>query len=241
MVGRLHREELHGRWIAGHGEDVWNWSSPAGRYRLARRVEMFQQFLAGCRGRVLEVGCGTGLLTRGLAATGCEITAIDISEDLLVVASARVCDTNVTFARVNACATPFNDSQFSAIVGCSSLHHLEIDTALREFARLLHPGGGIMFTEPNMLNPQIFLQKNIPLLKRLAGDSPDETAFFRHTLAKSLSEAGFCNISIRPFDFLHPGLPGEVIPTARKIAARLETIPVLREFAGSLEICGYRR
>jgi len=34
--------------------------------------------------------------------------------------------------------------------------------ALKEFARILKPGGGIMFTEPNMMNPQIALVKNIP-------------------------------------------------------------------------------
>jgi len=35
------------------------------------------------------------------------------------------------------------------------------------------------FAEPDMLNPQITLQKNIPALKRRLGDTPDETAFSR--------------------------------------------------------------
>jgi len=35
----------------------------------------------------------------------------------------------------------------------------------------------MMFTEPNMMNPQVALIKNVPSLKSRAGDSPDETAF----------------------------------------------------------------
>jgi hypothetical protein len=75
-----------------------------------------------------------------------------------------------------------------------------VDQALKEFARILKPGGGIMFTEPNMMNPQIALVKNTPALKRRAGDSPDETAFFRWVIAGKLRHHGFTDISIVPFD-----------------------------------------
>ena len=60
----------------------------------------------------------------------------------------------------------------------------EIEEALRDIYRVLKPGGTIYFTEPNMLNPQIAMQKNIPWIKRKLGDSPDETAFFRWPLRR---------------------------------------------------------
>ena len=53
------------------------------------------------------------------------------------------------------------------------MHHLNVKKALVEFYRVLKPGGTIYFTEPNMLNPIIAVQKNIPFIKKLMGDTPD--------------------------------------------------------------------
>jgi SAM-dependent methyltransferase len=237
---RLAREQEHGRWIAEHGEEIWNWSSPAGRLRWARRVALFRELLSGPRQHVLEIGCGTGLFTAELASTGQQITAIDISPVLLARARKRVTADNVVFALENAYATMFPDACFDAIVGSSCLHHLELKKALQEFYRLLKPGGGIMFTEPNMLNPQIALQKNIPWLKRMAGDSPDETAFIRFSLKRDLHQAGFSAVSIIPFDFVHPALPAVALPLAVPFLNSLEHVPLLREIAGSLAIRGKR-
>ena len=56
--------------LASGGEDVWNWSSPAGRVRLRKRVELFVDSLGlrQAHKRVLELGCGTGLYTQQMAA-----------------------------------------------------------------------------------------------------------------------------------------------------------------------------
>lgn len=233
---RLENEALHGAFIAEKGEEIWNWSSSAGRVRWARRSAMFADFLAPGGRDVLEIGCGTGLFTAELAKTGNRITAIDISADLLTLARRRVTVENVTFSRENAYVTTFADCSFDRIVGSSCLHHLDVDQALNEFYRLLKPGGALMFTEPNMLNPQIALQKNIPYLKRLAGDSPDETAFVRFLLNRRIKNAGFANVSIVPFDFAHPSLPEFLLPIMLPVLSFFEKVPLLSEIAGSLAI-----
>jgi SAM-dependent methyltransferase len=233
---RIKNEAEHGRFIAEKGEEIWNWSSPAGVLRWHRRVEMFREFLGDGRKEVLEIGCGTGLFTRELCKTGHLITAIDISEDLLELARHRGGCPNVKFVLENAYATRFPTASFDAVVGSSCLHHLEIAPALSEFYRLLKPEGRFMFTEPNMLNPQIAFQKNIPFLKKLSGDSPDETAFIRFFLKKKIKGAGFHDISIIPFDFVHPHIPGSLLRQVEPILNRIEKIPVLREIAGSLVI-----
>jgi hypothetical protein len=87
-----------------------------------------------------------------------------------------------------------------------------------------------------MLNPQIALQKNISFIKKRIGDSPDETAFFRWSLIIQLEEAGFVDISIHPFDFLHPQIPKSLIKYLRTVCSFLERTPILSEFAGSLYI-----
>ena len=83
---------------------------------------------------------------------------------------------------------------------------------MSSYIRQLRPGGVARFSEPNLLNPQIFLQKNIGFLKRLAGDSPDEYAFTRWQIARSLRDAGFVDISVTPYEFLHPSTPERLIP-----------------------------
>jgi ubiquinone/menaquinone biosynthesis C-methylase UbiE len=236
MEARLQHEIEHGRYLVARGAgEVWNWESPAGRIRWKRRVRMLTSHIrAGMK--VLELGCGIAYFTRELAQTGASITAIDISPDLLEVARRECPAANVTFEVQNAYALTYPDAAFDSVVGSSVLHHLEIDQALAQIYRVLRPGGMIRFTEPNMLNPQIAIQKNVPAIKQRLGDSPDETAFFRWPLRQRLQRAGFREIQITPFDFLHPKIPAGWIPAVKAIGSLLEKTPLVSEIAGSLYI-----
>lgn len=233
---RIQNEIEHGKFIAEKGEEIWNWSSPAGRLRWQRRVNMFAEFLGNDGKNVLEVGCGTGLFTSKLALTDNQIIAIDVSPVLLELAQNRVQKSNVVFKNEDAHRTSFDDEHFDFIIGISVLHHLDIDAALKEFFRILKPGGKMMFTEPNMLNPQIFIQKNIPFIKKLTGDSPDETAFTKWRLEKALVRNKFINVDIKNFDFLHPSIPSFLLNDAVSFCNILERLPVLKEISGSLLI-----
>jgi len=237
---RLVHEIEHGKFLISRGAgEVWNWESPAGKVRWKRRVEMLSNALRP-GSQVLELGCGTGYFTAELIRMDVHITAIDISPELIEEANLKINAKNVQFLVENAYQTSFNNEQFDAIIGSSILHHLEIRKAVSEIFRLLKPGGVIAFTEPNMLNPQIALQKNIPWLKRKLGDSPDETAFFRWRLKKIFSKAGFSEIHIIPFDFLHPAIPAKLISSFSAIGLRAEKIPLIKEIAGSLFIKAFK-
>ena len=133
-----------------------------------------------------RTGCGTGYFTQQLARSGADIIGVDISPELLEIAKARCSASNVRYERQNACAFSYLDAMFDSVVGSSVLHHLEIKEAVREIYRVLKSHGTMSFTEPNMLNPQIAIQKNVPWVKRKLGDSPDETAFFRWPLRRLL-------------------------------------------------------
>lgn len=236
MEKKLANEIEHGKYLLRRGPaEVWNRQTPAGKVRWARRVEMLASFAAPSMA-ILEIGCGTGELTKELVKTGAQITAIDISEDLLNVARSNVISEKVIFKNENAYDTKFPSDFFDAIVGSSALHHLEIDRALKEFYRILKIGGLIFFTEPNMMNPQIAVQKNIPWIKKAMGDSPDETAFFRWSLKDKLKKAGFREIKISPFDFLHPAIPVYLIDFLRPVCETMEKVPLLKEISGSLYI-----
>src|SRR4030095_7752005 len=201
MEPRLEREIEHGRYLASHGAgEIWNWESPAGQLRWKRRVRMLTEGIRSDM-QVLELGCGTAYSTRELALTGATVTAIDISPDLLALAREQCRRDNVTFEIQNAYDLPYADDSFDRIVGSSILHHLHIGHALAELYRVLRPNGLIRFTDTNMLNPQIAIQKNVPAVKRRLGDSPDETAFFRWSLSRLLREVGFRDVQVTPFDF----------------------------------------
>jgi 2-polyprenyl-3-methyl-5-hydroxy-6-metoxy-1,4-benzoquinol methylase len=233
---RLQHEIEHGRYLASHrAEEIWNWESPAGRIRWQRRVHMLSGDIRQGM-RVLELGCGTGHFTRELATTGAMIDAIDISPELLAAAREYCAVANVTFQIQNAYALDYEDSVFDVVVGSSVLHHLPIKPAIREIYRVLRPRGKIRFTEPNMLNPQIAIQKNVPAVKRRLGDSADETAFFRWSLARLLREIGFRCVQITPFDFVHPRVPPKLIPPVEALGSVLEKLPLVSEIAGSLYI-----
>lgn len=185
---------------------------------------------------VLELGCGTGYFTRELVKLNVHITAIDISPELIEEAKKAINNENVNFQIQNAYQMYFAENKFDSVVGSSVLHHLDIEKAISEMFRVLKPGGHIAFTEPNMLNPQIALQKNIPWLKRRLGDSPDETAFFRWQIKKLLIAFGFQKIEVIPFDFLHPAIPAPFIKTIATMGRFVENMPVFKEIAGSLYI-----
>lgn len=236
---RLENEIRHGAVIADKPGTIWNWVSPAGRVRWRRRVAMLSGHITTGM-KVLELGCGSGYYTKELAITGADICAIDISPDLLALAEQKVRSANVTFLRANAYAMEFDNDTFDSVVGSSVLHHLDVEQALREIHRVLKKGGSMVFTEPNMLNPQIMVQKNIPYIKERLGDSPDETAFFKWPLINLLNKHGFRDITVEPFDFLHPAIPQVLIPAFERLNTRLEHIPLVKEIAGSLFIRAHK-
>jgi len=236
---RADHEIEHGKRLArGNPELAWGWKTPAGQVRAERRAERIAigaQLGPGVL--ALEVGCGTGLFTEMFARTGARIVAVDISSDLLEKAIAR----NLPPDRVRFERKKFEecdvDGPFDTVIGSSVLHHLEIDEALSRIFDLLKPGGIMSFAEPNMLNPQIFIERKFTFLRPwLTQVSPDETAFLRWRLHGMLLKTGFDEVEITPFDWLHPHTPAWLIGFINGTGRLMEKIPLLQEFAGSLFI-----
>src|SRR5258708_32877717 len=131
------------RWkMGGRGGMIWNWGSPAGQRRAERRAALFIRHARLEPGqRALELGCGTGVFLERVARSGAEIRGLDLSEDLLAKARARLTGRpNVSLDQGNAEAMPYPDAHFDAVYGSSVLHHLDLDQALRDPHRRLKPG-----------------------------------------------------------------------------------------------------
>lgn len=235
---RLQREIAHHRSIADRAEKVWNWDSPAGRCRADRRAALFVACgELGPGKHALELGCGTGVFLEKVARSGARIRGLDLSEELLARARKRTAGlSGIGLDRGNAEQMPYPDDSFDAVYGSSVLHHLDLERALGEVFRVLKRGGRIVFTEPNLLNPQVAFMFHFPPTKPFFAVSPDERAFTRFRAAGVLRSLGYGSASVRPFDFLHPSTPEGWIRGVSHMGRLIEGIPILRELAGSILI-----
>jgi SAM-dependent methyltransferase len=242
-ASRLAREIEFHRSIADRAERIWNWDTPAGRSRARRRGRLYVEHAGlGPGVLALEVGCGTGLFLEQVAASGATVRALDLSTDLLARARARVASRpNVALQCGNAEQMPYPDATFDAVYGSSVLHHLDLERALAEVFRVLRPGGRIVFTEPNLLNPQCVVMFNVSATKRFFGVSRDEMAFTRFRAVRAMRAAGFQEASAAPFDFLHPSTPRPLVAPVARAGELAERLPVLREIAGSLLLRAVKR
>lgn len=217
---------------------MWGWDSPADRKRAERRGELIAHG-AGLRPgkRTLEIGCGTEMFTGLFVRTGTRIVAVDISGDLLAKARERGLPADRVLFLEKWFEEYVVDGLSDAVVGSSILHHLEVDESLARIHALLTHGGVMCFAEPNLLNPQVFIERKFVFLRPwMSYVSSDETAFVRWRIAAVLRRSGFDEVEVIPFDWLHPSTPKRLIGAVSAVGGFLERMPVLREFSGSLLI-----
>jgi SAM-dependent methyltransferase len=109
----------------------------------------------GARGEALDFGCGLGRLTRALADRFDRCVGVDIAPRMVEGASELNADRPGCEFRVNPGAdlTQFDDSRFDLVYSSIVLQHVPrrewIEAYLREFVRVLRPGGALVFTLPS--------------------------------------------------------------------------------------------
>jgi 2-polyprenyl-6-hydroxyphenyl methylase/3-demethylubiquinone-9 3-methyltransferase len=131
------------------------WWDPAGPAAILHainrpRVGFYLQQLGDLHGRrVLDAGCGGGLVARELAAAGAEVVGVDRSLGSLGVAR-RAAGGSFHPAQGRLERLPFGDASFDAVVAADVLEHLpDLPTAVAELARVLAPGGSFLFDTVN--------------------------------------------------------------------------------------------
>ena len=134
--------------------------------------------------RALEIGAGTGYFTLNLLRAGIieEATCSDISPGMLATLqlNAKRLGLDVETVRVDAERLPFRDQSFDLVIGHAVLHHIpNLELAFAEFARVLVPGGTVLFAgEPSRHGdrlagvPKRLASSAAPLWRRAIGARP---------------------------------------------------------------------
>ena len=101
--------------------------------------------------RVLDMGCGAGHTALAVASNAAQVTAIDVTPEMLAVAEglARARElTNVDFRLADVAALPFPSSSFEVVTSRYSAHHYpDPARALAEAARVLLSGGRLLLVD----------------------------------------------------------------------------------------------
>ena len=121
--------------------------------RNCPEADIYNQLLALDDKHILELGCGSAVITRDIASAGRNrrITALEVDE-IAHAKNLQVTDLpNVSFGLAGAQAIPLADATVDVVLMFKSLHHVpvdQMDAAMREIKRVLKPGGLAYISEP---------------------------------------------------------------------------------------------
>jgi len=133
--------------------------SPYNRHSMNKRKEAvlatLDQFSGGNPLKVLDAGCGAGVLLEEIAKRGHKTTGMDCSLDMVQQAARAVEDAGTKLAgciQGDLESLSFKDHAFDAVVCVGVLQYLPDDrTSIAELGRVLRPGGLAVVTLPNIL------------------------------------------------------------------------------------------
>lgn len=148
------------------------------------------------KAKILDAGCGTGLLTKKLSRFG-NVSAIDISPEAIRFSKKR--GVNARLASINK--IPFKASSFDLLVSMDVLYHRQVDDdkALREFYRVLKPGGILIVRVSANKNLHLLHDKHVHTRQRYTleeiSGKVQKSGFF-------IKKATYVNMILLPLAFL---------------------------------------
>jgi len=137
-------------------------------YSITRQSKLFYQswLIRNSPGhRVLDYGCGNAHHAILAARHGAEVVGIDVSEVSVENAKREAAREGVndrtTFLVMDGEALDFGDSSFDIVCEAGVLHHLDLNTAMKEIARVLRPTGQVICAEALRDNPLFHLYRKL--------------------------------------------------------------------------------
>jgi SAM-dependent methyltransferase len=179
----------------GRAPDLYG---PRHAYREALLLRRLRAVMPA--GHILNAGCGAGSLTLKLLDDGYDVTSVDQSALFVEHLRRRLADRGFDRGRVQRGDVQdlgFTDNSFDAVASGEVLEHLDDDgAAVREFARVLRPGGCVVASVP--ANPWRY-----DWCDHWAGHRRRYTA---EGLGGRFRAAGFSDVHVLPYGFPLTGL-----------------------------------
>ena len=190
-----------------HSENV-RLTGADSHYFADRRIRMLRQYEQNMSMRVLDLGCGDGVMEQYIHTyfPAWQVVGIDVSAESIEMAG-RLQLPGIEFRHYDGMKIPFDEGSFDIVLVAGVLHHIDFSLhadLLHEIHRVLKPGGRIIVYEHNPLNP--FTRQ---LVKTCIFDK-DARLLRRSYLRTLLFQTGFklqqqfYFIFIPPFTWLRP-------------------------------------
>ena len=156
--------------------------------------------------KILDIGCGGGLISEPLARLGGEVTGIDASEKNIKVAKLHSKKNNLNINYLNKSPEQLNNSEkFDIVLNLEIVEHVEnVDLYIKSCSNLLKKNG-IMFTATLNRTIVSYIKAIVGaeyILKWLPIGTHDWNKFIKpEELEKKLSLANFCTIDVKGLEF----------------------------------------
>lgn len=239
-----HFDDIAERYHALYAENT-----PVGYSFTVRRQRVLDLFDAD-GGRVLDVGCGPGVMGNALLDRDCELWGVDPSVRMVEAAAAAFSSRpKAHFLVGSAYHLGFPDDLFDTVICMGVLERIRDDeAALGEMARVLKPGGRLIVTVPNRRSPALLWRNNVfyaavallrPLHRRLTGTDRGTVIrghrlYARRSFAASIADHGcdvtdvaYCayNLIPAPLDSLAPAVAAALMRRVENVrSGRLRTL-----------------
>lgn len=144
--------------LAKFSDLAHRWWDPSSEFKPLHdinplRVAWIENAIGLSGKRVLDVGCGGGLLSEGMAAKGARVTGIDLSEKALGVARLHLFESALEIDYRHVSAEEFareQSAQFDVVTCLEMLEHVpDPGSIVRACATLVKPGGQVVFSTLN--------------------------------------------------------------------------------------------
>ena len=158
-------ENVHQHEIEKFGSQAERWWDPQGEFKTLHdvnplRLHFIQQYATLQGKRIVDVGCGGGILTEGLAKHGADALGIDLSEDLIDIAELHGLESGVSanYKKISAEVIAEQEpSGFDHVTCMEMLEHVpDPGSIISACATLVKPGGMVFFSTLNRV-PKAYL------------------------------------------------------------------------------------
>jgi len=210
-------ENVHQHEINKFGSMAERWWDTQGEFKTLHdinplRIEFIRSYADITGKRIVDVGCGGGILTEGLAKFGADVLGIDLSEELIDIADLHGLESGVNahFPKISAEAlAQQKPGSFDHVTCLEMLEHVpDPGSIISACASLVKPGGMVFFSTLNR-KPKAYLLAIVAaehLLQMLPKGTHDYKTFIKPSelsqsaRAAGLELQGMVGIEYNPFN-----------------------------------------